>query len=171
MTGDQCRAARALLDLTQPQLAELSRVKKQTIAAFENGQRPLRGTSLMRIRAALVSEGISFISDEDGVGVRRRRTLDELEGWEAERVAREESGRQGDPEIHMTPAQCRAARGLLHWTLAKLAKTAAVGTTSLGEFETGKRALQPRNLRAAQSALESAGVEFSEAGLGVRLKP
>jgi DNA-binding XRE family transcriptional regulator len=145
-------------------------VRKQTIAAFENGQRTVRGTSLMRLRGALVSQGISFVTDEEGVGVRRRRTLDELEAWEAERFEREESARQAPSTIEMTPAQCRAARGLLNWTLGKLAMTAGIGTTSLGEFEAGKRTLQPRHLLAAQSALEAAGVEFtSERGPGVRL--
>ena len=34
----------------------------------------------------------------------------------------------------MTPAQCRAARGLLNWTQVKLAKAAGIGTSIVTSF-------------------------------------
>jgi transcriptional regulator with XRE-family HTH domain len=70
------------------------------------------------------------------------------------------------------PAQCRAARGLLDWSQAKLADVASVGVVTVRNFEADSR-VQPRNstLEAIQRALEAAGVEFLNHGQpGVRLK-
>jgi transcriptional regulator with XRE-family HTH domain len=71
-----------------------------------------------------------------------------------------------------SPAQCRAARGLLDWSQQQLADAARVGVVTVRQFEGG--ASQPRNatLDVLQRALESAGVEFiaeNGGGPGVRL--
>ncbi|MCW2286811.1 ribosome-binding protein aMBF1 (putative translation factor) [Rhodoblastus acidophilus] len=73
----------------------------------------------------------------------------------------------------MTPAQCRAARGLLDWSQKNLAEAARVGVVTVRQFESA--AATPRNatMEAMQRALEAAGVEFIPAngsGAGVRLK-
>ncbi|NJL08926.1 MAG: helix-turn-helix domain-containing protein [Methylacidiphilales bacterium] len=73
----------------------------------------------------------------------------------------------------MTPAQCRAARGLLDWPQQQLADAARVGVVTVRQFEAG--ASQPRNatLDVLRRALEAAGVEFipeNGGGPGVRLK-
>ena len=74
ISSAQCRAGRALLELTQEQLAEKARVARPTIADFErNARRPIDNNILSIIRAFETS-GISFITEDDqcGVGVRFR---------------------------------------------------------------------------------------------------
>lgn len=50
MTPDQCRAARAFLDLNRDQLAERAGVSRITIARFETGHRihPAKRTMIRR---------------------------------------------------------------------------------------------------------------------------
>ncbi|MCO5156104.1 MAG: helix-turn-helix domain-containing protein [Aquamicrobium sp.] len=69
----------------------------------------------------------------------------------------------------MTPAQCRAARGLLEWTQSQLAAAARVGLSTVRSFEKGVHTPVTHNLTAIRTALESAGVEFinDERGDGV----
>ncbi|MFC5353961.1 MULTISPECIES: helix-turn-helix domain-containing protein [Azospirillum] len=64
----------------------------------------------------------------------------------------------------ITPAQCRAARGLLDWTQEELAKAAQVSAITIRGFE--KEASSPRRatLAALRQALEAAGVEFTFEG-------
>lgn len=73
----------------------------------------------------------------------------------------------------ITPAQCRAARGLLDWSQKDLAEAARVGIVTIRQFEAA--AAEPRNatLEAIGRAFEAAGVEFipeNGGGAGVRLK-
>lgn len=71
----------------------------------------------------------------------------------------------------MTPAQSRAARGLLDWSQTELAGKANLSESTVRDFEKGRRVPSPNNLSALQRALEAAGVEFTNGGRpGVRLK-
>ena len=71
----------------------------------------------------------------------------------------------------MTPAQCRAARGLLDWTQTTLADAAGVAVTTVTSFERSWKVLTPETIQAIQRALESAGIEFiDENGSGVGVK-
>jgi transcriptional regulator with XRE-family HTH domain len=71
----------------------------------------------------------------------------------------------------MTPAQCRTARMLAGISQAELAGVAAVPATLITDYETGVGMPEPGDLEAIQSALEWAGVEFTNGGQrGVRLK-
>jgi transcriptional regulator with XRE-family HTH domain len=73
----------------------------------------------------------------------------------------------------MTPAQCRAARGLLDWTQQKLADAAGVGVSTVTSFERSSRCNYPDKIQAMKRALENAGVEFiaeNGGGPGVRLR-
>jgi transcriptional regulator with XRE-family HTH domain len=75
--------------------------------------------------------------------------------------------------MSLTPAQCRAARGLLDWSQATLAEAAKVGLSTVKGFEAGRTAPVHHNLNAIRAALEAAGVEFippNGSGAGVRLK-
>ena len=71
--------------------------------------------------------------------------------------------------MDITPAQCRAARGLLSWSQVELAKAARVGLSSVRNFEAERTGLIASNARSIQHALEAAGVEFLPGG-GVRLR-
>lgn len=73
MQPSQCRAARALLDWTQPQLATASGVSPSTLRDFESGKRVPISNNLAAIRAALESAGVVFIDQNGhGPGVRLR---------------------------------------------------------------------------------------------------
>ncbi|MER9712850.1 helix-turn-helix domain-containing protein [Mesorhizobium sp. M0174] len=75
--------------------------------------------------------------------------------------------------MSLTPAQCRAARGLVDWSQAQLADAAKVATKTLADFERGKRTPYDRTLEDVRAALEAAGVIFVDEngeGPGVRLR-
>jgi transcriptional regulator with XRE-family HTH domain len=69
----------------------------------------------------------------------------------------------------ISPAQCRAARGLLGWSQSELAAAAAVSRSTLAQFETANKTPIPNNMTAIRNALTGAGVEFinDERGEGV----
>lgn len=71
----------------------------------------------------------------------------------------------------MTPAQCRAARGLLDWNQQDLAKHSTVGYSTIRKFESGQT--KPRNstLIVLRQTFETHGVAFlDENGGGVKLR-
>lgn len=71
----------------------------------------------------------------------------------------------------MTPAQCRAARGLLKWTQDDLAREARVSVVTVRNFENEKSAPQRATLDVMCRVLETAGIEFTPengGGAGVR---
>jgi predicted transcriptional regulator len=72
-TGNQIRAARALLGITAQELAELSGVGWATIQRFENspGIPKAKGGTLERVVDALKEAGVEFLGDPiDSPGVR-----------------------------------------------------------------------------------------------------
>ncbi|MEK4034285.1 transcriptional regulator [Methylocystis sp. IM3] len=75
--------------------------------------------------------------------------------------------------MSLTPAQCRAARGLLDWPQSQLAESAKVGLSTVKGFEGGRSVPVHHNLAAIRAALEAAGVIFVDEngeGPGVRLR-
>jgi transcriptional regulator with XRE-family HTH domain len=71
----------------------------------------------------------------------------------------------------ISPAQCRAARGLIAMDQADLAEAANVSRNVIIDFEKGRRVPTRNNLTAIQHVLEKAGVEFTNGDApGVRLK-
>ena len=73
-------------------------------------------------------------------------------------------------------AQIRAARALLGWTAKDLAQKAKVGVSTIQRIENaeGTPNVHAPNLAAIQSALEAAGIEFTNGdapGLRMRSKP
>ncbi|MFK4063069.1 helix-turn-helix domain-containing protein [Brucella anthropi] len=70
----------------------------------------------------------------------------------------------------MTAAQCRAARGLLDWTQAELARRLSMSVVTVRAFEKGGE-MRASNLKLLKLIFEEAGVIFihaNEAGDGVR---
>jgi transcriptional regulator with XRE-family HTH domain len=73
----------------------------------------------------------------------------------------------------VTPAQSRAARGLVDWSQTELGQRSNLSESTIRDFEKGRRLPGPNNLAAIRAALETAGVIFIEEngeGAGVRLK-
>ncbi len=70
----------------------------------------------------------------------------------------------------ISPAQCRAARGLIAMDQAVLAEAANVSRNVIIDFEKSRRVPGRNNLAAIQRVLEKAGVEFTDGDApGVRL--
>lgn len=70
----QCRAARALLGITQAQLARKSGVSLRTIASFETREHDPIPANLSALRRAFESAGVIFLdSNGEGPGVRLRK--------------------------------------------------------------------------------------------------
>lgn len=73
----------------------------------------------------------------------------------------------------ISPAQCRAARGLVDWPASKLSRRSAVKTYDIRQFERGSIELQERENAAVRAVLEGAGIEFIDengGGAGVRFR-
>jgi hypothetical protein len=69
----------------------------------------------------------------------------------------------------MTPAQCRAARGLINISQSQLGFAAVVPLGVIVDFEAEALTLGPEDLDGLQDALERAGVEFI-GDVGVKLR-
>lgn len=74
ITPGQCRAARALLYWSQPDLAKAAGTTKATISSFETGARTPHPSNLAAIRTALEAAGVVFIpgTKTAGPGVKLR---------------------------------------------------------------------------------------------------
>ncbi len=75
--------------------------------------------------------------------------------------------------MQLTPAQSRAARGLLDLSQTELGASANLSESTIRDFEKGRRVPSINNLAAIKRALEAAGVEFipeNGGGAGVRLR-
>jgi transcriptional regulator with XRE-family HTH domain len=77
---------------------------------------------------------------------------------------------QGDKSGILTPALCRAARGLLNWTQIELAEQADVSRSTIRDFEGSRHDIHRATAEQLRLALEVGGVAFIDApgyGLGV----
>jgi transcriptional regulator with XRE-family HTH domain len=74
ITSVQCRAARALLGMTQPELAKESGLGLSTIVDFERMRRHVSDEAVQAIQIALKRNGIEIIEENGGgPGVRLRQ--------------------------------------------------------------------------------------------------
>jgi len=89
ITATQVRAARALLNLDQRELADLAGLSVPTIQRMEGSEDIIRGNvdSLMKLAAALEKAGIEFINEGAvshgggrGLRLKARRTDSEIGG-------------------------------------------------------------------------------------------
>lgn len=81
---------------------------------------------------------------------------------------------EGCTGMGLTGAQIRAARGLLNWSVAKLAEETAlaINTVRRAEGDNGPAPITAANADTIRAALERSGVHFIDAdglGPGVRL--
>lgn len=71
MTPSQCRAARALLNMTQPDLAAGADVGLSTVVDFEKSRRQVPAETIGKLRKALEAAGVELVpEDMKGAGVR-----------------------------------------------------------------------------------------------------
>lgn len=66
LSAAQCRGARAMLGISQTDLAEAASVSRQTIVDFERGARTPYTNNLAAIRKALEAAGVEFIPQNGG---------------------------------------------------------------------------------------------------------
>jgi transcriptional regulator with XRE-family HTH domain len=76
MNSAQCRAARAILNMTQPRLAEIANLGLSTVVDFEKARRQVSQAAIEAIQRALERSGIEFIDENGGgPGVRLRKRV------------------------------------------------------------------------------------------------
>ena len=74
MTPSQCRAARALIEISQTDLAVKAKVGESTVRNFEAGRTVPMTNNLEAIQRALEAAGVQFIPENGGgAGVRLRK--------------------------------------------------------------------------------------------------
>ena len=74
MTPAQSKAARALTDYTQPQLAEAAGLGLSTVVDFERTRRAVSADAVGAMQTALEAAGVEFIPENGGgPGVRLRK--------------------------------------------------------------------------------------------------
>lgn len=73
--------------------------------------------------------------------------------------------------LPVSPAQCRAARGLLDWTQERLAEAAGVSRSTVRDFESGRHELHRSTADLIVAAFATAGAVLLPEGDGVRFAP
>ena len=68
MTPEQCRAARALLGMTQPALADAAGLGLSTVVDHEKERRAVASASIAAMRAALEAAGVQFLEPGEVAG-------------------------------------------------------------------------------------------------------
>jgi hypothetical protein len=106
---------------------------------------------------------MAFAARRDAIGIMRYRLYHTIPSW---------STMKPKP---LNSAQIRAARALLRWSAAELAREAALGLATIkrAELADDKTSITTANDLAVRRALEAAGVEFIDengGGPGVRLR-
>jgi transcriptional regulator with XRE-family HTH domain len=175
MTPAQCRAARALLDMTQSDLARAAGLGLSTVVDFEKGRRHVSQRAVQSIQKAFESAGIPFNEQGD---LRIPEIPSSLAGFaEPPRIFGKIThvGKKIERPRSLSSAQIRAARALLKWSAADLARASALGVNTIRRAEAaeGLPSLTAANQLAIRSAFRSAGVVFIDengGGRGVRLR-
>ena len=69
MTPEQCRAARAWLQLSQDDLASAASVSNSTVRDYEAGRRKPIAATLGAMKAELEKRGIAFVDGDGARGI------------------------------------------------------------------------------------------------------
>ena len=77
----------------------------------------------------------------------------------------------GAKRAPLSPAQCRAARGLLDWTQERLAEAAGISRSTVRDFESGRHELHRSTAELIVAAFGAAGAVLLPEGDGVRFAP
>jgi transcriptional regulator with XRE-family HTH domain len=169
MTPAQCRAARALLDVTQPQLAVMSGLGLSTVVDFERQRRAVSTEAAVAMQNALERAGIAF--RKGAVEMAFPAGLSAPDNL----FSRIHTGQKPRGKSRLASAQIRAGRALVRWTVTDLARETALGVNTIRRAENSdaQTGLTAANESAIRTALETAGVVFIEedgGGPGVRLR-
>jgi len=76
LTGDLIRAARALIGLSQTQLAEKAGVTQKALSEFELSKKPITAKANEKLRRVFEEHGVQFLASNldtgqlDGTGIR-----------------------------------------------------------------------------------------------------
>lgn len=74
MTPVQCRAARVMIDMKQPELAKAAGLGLSTVVDFEKERRVVSDAAIQALRIALENAGVEFIAENGGgEGVRLKK--------------------------------------------------------------------------------------------------
>jgi transcriptional regulator with XRE-family HTH domain len=159
LTPAQCRAARALLSITQSELAEAAGLGLSTVVDFEKERRKVSNHAIKAIRDALKRAGIAF--NEGGVAVASPST----------RITGACDNSTRFP--HVTGAQVRMARAALNWTVRDLAEATGLHRNTITNIEVGRYAGDQKSIETIRIVLRKAGVELIDedgGGAGARLR-
>jgi len=97
ITGSQCRAARALVEISRQLLATRSGIGEDTIAAFERKLDMPPQEVILKLQSALESAGAFFIPEGDrGLGVQLKFTRSEAQRLS---ILESEGGLVADDEV------------------------------------------------------------------------
>lgn len=69
ITAAQARGARAMLNISQEEMAALSGISRKTLTTFEAGDAGVKSGTVEKVQAALEGAGAVFIESDAGVGV------------------------------------------------------------------------------------------------------
>src|SRR5215213_5975645 len=147
ITPAQCRAARALLGLTQPELGTLSGLSRDVIVRLERGAGSLHYTTPGLVEAALASRGVTLVRDEMGVGVRLERD----DPVSPDALSKE----------IISAAQSRAARALLDISTSDLATRVRMNKLFINALERDAPKVDPARLKRVRAHLVVSGIVFT----------
>src|SRR5262249_25078701 len=138
ITPAQCRAARALLGITQPELAATAGLGLSTIVDFEKGRRRVSDDAIQAIQQALERAGIAFTETGAEIAFQESRADDGVafrSALAAPANLFRDSTHVGKNVNFLSSAQIRAARALLRWSAEDLAREAALGVNTIRRAE------------------------------------
>jgi len=171
ITPAQCRAARALLGITQSELAEAAGLGLSTVVDFEKERRRVSRQAVNALHDALKGAGIAFNAGGTAVAFSPANDMSTIILGKSHHTGSKVQRNGG----LLSSAQIRAARALLRWSAQDLARESALGVNTIRRAEVAEQniSLTVANELAIRRALEAAGVVFIDengGGPGVRLR-